>query len=845
MLNINVKSQLLQVLNCMIELHTESLSMMNTESFFTILQDCQNAAIQVGETLESDAENALPIVRLLEEYCENVYIIAQEMSITNEKVSQLNIFVKEVIDFVESQKCKYRVVFFPYKASMWDSLESIWAACSKDEKCECQVVTIPYYKFDLQKGLAQFCYEATEFPRYVPIRNYLNYDIKKEKPDIAYVHNPYDDCNYVTSVHPDYYSKKLKQYVKRLVYVPYYVTSGYVSEHHKFLPIYTQMDYMIAQSKNFKDGFKGLPYYSKILALGSPKFDRIIHNISKPGIIPDMWTSRIEGKKVVMLNTSINCFLSSGDLMLRKLKKVFQIFEKRNNIVLIWRPHPLIEATIVSMRPELKPSYDDLINYFTQQQVGILDHTADITNTVSISDAYIGENSSSVVNLFEVAGKPVFILDNFITDYFSEEERRTIIIADIASDGKNSWILPLNYNGLFKVEGKDWRNVTFIKRFSHQSKWACTYIAALLKEEKLYLSPYDATEAVSIDINTHEVEILHQKNNTYITSWNVIEYQDCLFFILNYHDAIVQYNLITKKWTKFIGVFKELTAIRGKEKIPNMWSHAVYKEMLWITAIYSNKIIEFNMSNGKMNILSVGAEKETFSAISCDDIYLYIAESSTGNIIYINRINGDKKTYKMPNGFFLQNQNQGTSVAHLKLINTQDFIITIPYSGNSMVKINKRTGKSIFLAKDFWNSSVNMHNGYAPYTHGKAFFAKQISQDHVLVQRLYDGALAEIDINTNQYTICYPLISKESFQKFTMHQDGFEKSGEGNNFSCKESKIFSLDVFLDKLVNREIDDIHKRQAETLSSMAANLDGTCGEKVHKYLTEEIEAEYSKL
>lgn len=44
----------------------------------------------------------------------------------------------------ESSK-KIKVAFFPYKISMWDSLESIWEAADRDESCECQVIPIPYY----------------------------------------------------------------------------------------------------------------------------------------------------------------------------------------------------------------------------------------------------------------------------------------------------------------------------------------------------------------------------------------------------------------------------------------------------------------------------------------------------------------------------------------------------------------------------------------------------------------------------------------------------------------------------------------------------------------------------
>lgn len=45
-----------------------------------------------------------------------------------------------------------------------------------------------------------------------PVMWYGNYDFEKRRPDMIYIHNPYDKYNYVTSVHPDFYSENLKRY---------------------------------------------------------------------------------------------------------------------------------------------------------------------------------------------------------------------------------------------------------------------------------------------------------------------------------------------------------------------------------------------------------------------------------------------------------------------------------------------------------------------------------------------------------------------------------------------------------------------------------------------------------
>ena len=60
----------------------------------------------------------------------------------------------------------------------------------------------------------------------MPVVRYEEYDFEKRRPDMIFIHNPYDEYNYVTSVHPFFYSQSLKQFTDLLVYIPYYSTSG-------------------------------------------------------------------------------------------------------------------------------------------------------------------------------------------------------------------------------------------------------------------------------------------------------------------------------------------------------------------------------------------------------------------------------------------------------------------------------------------------------------------------------------------------------------------------------------------------------------------------------------------
>ncbi|MDE6641158.1 MAG: hypothetical protein K2K63_11590 [Acetatifactor sp.] len=241
------------------------------------LSTCQQAAISVGDILEKDSPDGLQdMISTLEQYAECCYEITVRGECTADDVKRLDNLIDATVEKIEKLSVKIQVVFFPYKAEMWDSLESIYLAAAADPGCEAKVIPIPYYEMDQTVGKWVLKYDGGHFPLGIPIEFYKEYNVKTEQPDIAYIHNPYDNYNLVTSVHPDYYSFELKKYVGKLVYVPYYVNAGKLSNEHKNLPCYQHVDYIVLQSKQAKEDCRGIYCYDKILPLGSPKIDRVI-----------------------------------------------------------------------------------------------------------------------------------------------------------------------------------------------------------------------------------------------------------------------------------------------------------------------------------------------------------------------------------------------------------------------------------------------------------------------------------------------------------------------------------------------------------------------------------------
>ena len=92
-----------------------------------------------------------------------------------------------------------------------------------------------------------------------------------------------------------------------------------------------------------------------------------------------------------------------------KIENVLRTFrENQDEVALLWRPHPLIESTMKSMRPEVLRKFMAIKEDYITQGWGIYDETADVDRAVVLSDAYYGDGSS-VVQLYRQTGKPVMI----------------------------------------------------------------------------------------------------------------------------------------------------------------------------------------------------------------------------------------------------------------------------------------------------------------------------------------------------------------------------------------------------------------------------------------------------
>ncbi|MGB4660445.1 MAG: hypothetical protein WBI07_14820 [Mobilitalea sp.] len=798
------------------------------EKLEEILATCQEKAIRIGTLIEESEGEEHPIVHALEEYCEIVYTASQSTNNTtafHEKLKQLllrtNKIKKEIKDNLPEKK---EIVFLPYKASMWDSLESIWMAAKEDKNCDCYVIPIPYFDLDKKNDTFIMHYEGDQFPDYVPITPYEEYSLKNRRPDIIYFHNPYDQFNYVTSVHPDYYSSELKKCTDLLVYVPYFATGGDMGDVFYELPSYYHADKIVIQSKEIRSFYSPNIPDDKFVPLGSPKFDRVI-NLHKMKLeIPSDWKNRIKGKKVVFYNTSISSLLLYGERAFTKMKYIFSCFTEVDDYVLLWRPHPLTKATLQSVRPQMLEEYNLLEEEFIKNEIGILDRTPDVTKVVAISDIYVGEESSSIVHLFGVSGKPIFILDMNIDPNRREEtldNKASFYFRDCYIENNEVWFIPEYYNSLCKMDMSS-GEVEEITQIAKED-WDTSFCDISKEEWKIVAQPFSATEIWEYDLWNKVSKKTPIKDPVPANFDRMIAYQHYLFMKPKCYPALVRYDTRDGSLEYYAEGFHKYIQQDGAPMF--FWAVNQRDNLLLMAAAKTNAVLEFNMDTNEFKTHIVGKEGNNYFSMAYDGKDYWLVQNEGKSIIRWNYETGKSAEYTdFPLNYI------GEKEGFVSIVFCNSHLLAFPRMANMIVEINIKTGKMTEYRCNLPYKEGERKSEYFTYE-SNYLFAKSYDKTHIVALSAYDLSLIFIDTETNECKKIKCRLNETQLKTHLIHLQGFIKDNKYISYAMAEN-IFQ---YFQQFLKGETNGKHHNKEEQIAAyakVAVNLDGTCGVKVHQ-------------
>lgn len=537
------KQEILEMIQTLHQAHDEVKGYIDKGNFVLaqdILSQCQECSITIGNAIEKLEGEGFVTVSYIENYCDVLFSVYEELNGTDANANKAYKNLKKQLLRIENSvkndvPVRKEIAFFPYKASMWDALESVYLEAKKDPNCDVYCVPIPYYDRNPDRSLGEMHYEGREYPKNIEVIDWQTYNFEERKPDVIYIHNPYDDWNLVTCVHPRYFSANLKKYTEELVYIPYFVLDEIEPDdkiriesmkHFCFMPGIVNADKVIVQSEKMKQIYineyrkaailNGLSekhidrkyLEKKFLGTGSPKFDKVRNTKKEDLEIPEEWLKIIEKpdgswKKIIFYNTSIAALLEHNEKMLEKMEYVFSVFkEKKDEVALLWRPHPLIKSTVSSMRPGLWAAYDKLVKQYIQESWGIYDDSPDVDRAVVLSDAYYGD-SSSVVQLYLSKSSNVLMQNCALRDIDNSNNT----FEDIVEDEDNIYILPNRMNCIMQIDKENYK-IEKIFSLDSKSKMGGMYSKMTIYNKKIYLFPGYGNKVICFDTNNVQHQVI-------------------------------------------------------------------------------------------------------------------------------------------------------------------------------------------------------------------------------------------------------------------------------------------------------------------------------------------------
>lgn len=164
---------------------------------------------------------------------------------------------------------------------------------------------------------------------------------------------------------------------------------------------------------------------NKIINLGSPEVDKVVslNNVK----LPYEWNGKVARSRVnVLYNTTLDEIFESRTF--DKVKETLAFFkENSEKAFVIWRPHPLMRQSLVSMLPYLVDEYDEIMSEFINSSYGVLDTNESMHYSMFWSDMCYGYKTSSLTELYKYTGKIVLEDAPRLTNFVSKRSAENIL----------------------------------------------------------------------------------------------------------------------------------------------------------------------------------------------------------------------------------------------------------------------------------------------------------------------------------------------------------------------------------------------------------------------------------
>ncbi len=395
--------------------------LMQLSSFNFGLEDdicsAQELAIDIGTMIENVKGENHPCISYINKYCEALYHLYNQ---STDDISIVSNSFAEMKESIEKEILEKKVaVFLPFKASTWESFQDIYLSLEKDSNYEVYIVPIPYYFKEFDGTLSDEQYTLESYPEELMIYPYDDFPLEFLHPDLIFIQNPYDEFNASTSIHPDFYSLKIKNYTEKLVYIPWFQTCDIDDNDFR---AYKNMQYYVT--------VPGVVNSDIVLVKTEQERKMYIKKLEEWSLTEKNWNSKIQllddrffnelglsypSKTETITDKTILYYIGAGQAaeytneFLNKVEQNFNLFnENKDKIKVLLVIDHLLEETLEKYYPNIVDKYRQMITDISRLEYVTVRYDNEDINTIKSCNAYYGD-ASFIACEYSMAHKPVMI----------------------------------------------------------------------------------------------------------------------------------------------------------------------------------------------------------------------------------------------------------------------------------------------------------------------------------------------------------------------------------------------------------------------------------------------------
>ena len=274
------KVAVLEILKIMSELlhGLEKAHFADTDLVVNLLTDLQQVSIDLGECIEDRYTNAGKIVKRLEDYCEEIYVLYQKVTeaedlsaISEECESALGELCDNFL-LIRSKVGRHildkkEVIFAPLQYKHWDNLKELFQRLKENPAYDVYIMPLPYYRKD---GLMErTCDTVNEKDLFadegVMVLDAASTDLVSRHPEYLIIDWAADQYDSTLNVEEEFYTKHLAEITDHLVYVPWIKVDEFTTEETLMMrsakfylstPGVIKADYSFVQSEKMADTYR-------------------------------------------------------------------------------------------------------------------------------------------------------------------------------------------------------------------------------------------------------------------------------------------------------------------------------------------------------------------------------------------------------------------------------------------------------------------------------------------------------------------------------------------------------------------------------------------------------------